>query len=484
MNKHLNKTIFISGIFNVIHPGHLRLLKSANEMGGKLIVGILSDVIGGSAVHLREDMRLEAVKSISWVADAFIIREDIESIIERVKPDIVLKGNEHRYKSNPEKKPLEKYGGELIFTSGEEFFSSSDLLNKESELATKDTRITNFYKAKSFIERHNINRKSILSLFDKFKSLNIVVIGDLIIDEYINCQALGMSQEDPTLVVTPVETTKYLGGAGIVAAHAAALGSNVNFISVAGNDFNCDFAIKKLNDFNVSTHIYRDKFRQTTLKQRFRSNNKTLLRVSHLNQMAISENIESEILKKLDTFKDDIDIIIFSDFNYGSLPQSLVLKILNNPNFKNVFISADSQSSSQFGDISRYKGVDLISATEREVRLAIKNHEDGLVVISDMIQEQTNSKFLFLKMGSEGLIVNDKSGDLKDWKTDKIDALNVRPIDVAGAGDSMLVLSSIIIRSGGNAWDAAYVASVASAIQVSRVGNLPVSLDELTAEIL
>ena len=116
MNKHLNKTIFISGIFNVIHPGHLRLLKSANEMGGKLIVGILSDVIGGSAVHLREDMRLEAVKSISWVADAFIIREDIESIIERVKPDIVLKGNEHRYKSNPEKKPLEKYGGELIFT--------------------------------------------------------------------------------------------------------------------------------------------------------------------------------------------------------------------------------------------------------------------------------------------------------------------------------------------------------------------------------
>ena len=67
-------------------------------------------------------------------------------------------------------------------------------------------------------------------------------MGDLIVDEYITCQAIGMSQEEPTLVVTPVDNTSFIGGAAIVAAHAAGLGASVKLITVTGNDLAANFA--------------------------------------------------------------------------------------------------------------------------------------------------------------------------------------------------------------------------------------------------
>ena len=67
------KTVFVSGNFNVLHPGHLRLLRFANDCGERLIVGVLSDRVAGKAAYVPEQLRLEGVKSNSWVHDAFLI---------------------------------------------------------------------------------------------------------------------------------------------------------------------------------------------------------------------------------------------------------------------------------------------------------------------------------------------------------------------------------------------------------------------------
>ena len=100
------------------------------------------------------------------------------------------------------------------------------------------------------------------------------MIGDLIIDEYINCETLGMSQEDPSLVVTPVDSSKYIGGAGIVAAHAAGLGASSSIFTVTGDDENKNFAEKTLSRQGVYCKIFVDHNRITTLKKRFRNKNK------------------------------------------------------------------------------------------------------------------------------------------------------------------------------------------------------------------
>ena len=115
-----------------------------------------------------------------------------------------------------------------------------------------------------------------------FKNLRVLIIGDLIVDEYIACDPIGMSQEDPTLVVTPILCEKFVGGAGIVAGHAAEMGAKVSIITVAGIDETAGFATERIGSFGVDAVLLRDQTRPTTLKQRFRAGGKTLLRVSHL----------------------------------------------------------------------------------------------------------------------------------------------------------------------------------------------------------
>ena len=126
-----SKKIFISGNFNIIHPGHLRILKFAKDHGKKLIVGVECDKLAGSAVKISQELRLESIQSLEYVDEAFIINESIEKEILKHKPDIVVKGKEHEFKFNVEEKVVKKYGGKLLFSSGESNLTSFDFINDE-----------------------------------------------------------------------------------------------------------------------------------------------------------------------------------------------------------------------------------------------------------------------------------------------------------------------------------------------------------------
>lgn len=387
------KTVLVSGHFNVIHPGHLRLLRFAKECGTRLVVAVESDRLAGAAAHIPERLRLEGVASNSFVDRAFIIDSPVVDIIEQLRPDVVVKGKEYETRNNPEESVVTGYGGKLLFTSGEAIFSSLDLIRREfTEVATNTINLPHEYLA-----RNDISKARLVQLCEHFKKLRVAVVGDLIIDEYITCQPLGMSQEDPTIVVTPIDSVRFVGGAGIVAAHAAGLGAHVDFISVTGQDAQRDFAIEKLAEFNVSAHLLEDISRPTTLKQRYRSKGKSLLRVSHLHQGAISIELQQRMIQLLAPILAEADLLVFSDFNYGCLPQPLVESVTALAERHGVMLAADSQSSSQVGDISRFIGMDLITPTEREARIAARNHEDGLVVLAEKLRGQAHAKTVFLK---------------------------------------------------------------------------------------
>ena len=144
---------------------------------------------------------------------------------------------------------------------------------------------------------------------------------------------------------------------------------------------------------------------------------------------------------------------------------------------------ADSQASSQLGDITRFKGMRLITPTEREARLSTKNYVDGLVVLANKTREAAMADSILLKLGEEGVLVNTKTDDANAWHTDQVHALNSSPKDVAGAGDSMLIATALALASGRNIWSATYLGSIAAAIQIARVGNLPLTTAELLEEL-
>lgn len=474
------RVVFVSGHFNVLHPGHLRLLRFAKEYGNHLVVAIESDRVAGSAAHVPEQLRLEGVQANSWVDEAFIMDEPVTDLIARLRPDVVVKGKEHESRFNPELAVLEQYGGRLLFSSGETVFSSIDLIRKE--FYEFDSRSISL--PRDYLIRHGVEVARLAELLHGFAKLKVCVVGDLIVDEYITCQPLGMSQEDPTIVVMPIDSTRFIGGAGIVAAHASGLGAAVQFVSVTGADATRDFARDALSAVGVKHHFLVDDSRPTTLKQRFRSKGKSLLRVSHLHQGAVSVSQQKQMLDMLDAAMDGADLLVFSDFNYGCLPQAMVEQVVAMAKSRGVMLAADSQSSSQVGDISRFQAMNLITPTEREARISTRNHEDGLVVLAEALRKQSEASNVLLKLGEEGLLVHASNGHAGEWLTDRIGALNASPRDVAGAGDSLLIASALTLASGGSIWEAACLGALAAAVQVGRVGNTPIRTEELLQELV
>lgn len=473
----MSTTVFVSGNFNIVHPGHLRLLKFARESGQKLVVGVISDKLAENRSLLPQELRLEGVRATNYVDESFILDIPVTEYIKSNKPDIVVKGKEYENRFNPESEVVTSYGGQLIFSSGEIAFSSLSLLHQEF-LSSKQSHATH---ETSYINRHNILPSELLDLVIGFKNVNVLVIGDSIVDEYVSCDALGMSQEDPTIVVSPIKSDKFIGGAAIVAAHCSSLGANTSFISMCGTDSEGELVESSLKKLSIETKLIKDATRPTTHKKRYRAQGKTLLRVNKLKQHDMPLPLQEEALNHIKGVISNIDLIIFSDFSYGVVTENLIKDVEQLAHQNSIPICADSQSSSQVGDISKFSKSTLVTPTEREIRLALNDFDSGLVVLSEKLRDISKTQYIFTTLGSEGVLIYNSNKD--ELLTDQIGALNSSPKDVSGAGDSLLTGTALALACGGNIWQSAYIGSLCAAIQVSRLGNTPITQQELQDEI-
>ena len=471
------RVAFVSGKFNVVHPGHLRLLRFAADCADVLVVGV--DDRPNTETVVPAELRLDAVRTIGIVDYAFLLRDPPEDFIGALKPAFVVKGKEHESAFNAEKAAVDCYGGQLLFSSGEFVFSSLDLLKRQFLEFSPSTIV----KPLEFLQRHCFDFSDLRRVVRSLAGIRALVIGDLIVDEYLACDAIGMSQEDPTIVVTPVLCERFVGGAGIVASHASRLGAETRFITVSGDDATAAFASERLAEYGLDTRMFRDSSRPTTLKQRFRAAGKTLLRVSHLKQHAIDQALQDVILQEVKSTIGQYDVVVFSDFNYGVLPQPLVDAIAALAREHDIRMTADSQSSSQVGDVSRFHDMMLLKPTEREARLALRDFDSGLVVLAEALRRKANAQNILLTLGAEGLVIHAASEQQQGWLTDQLPAFNSAAKDTAGAGDSFFVLSSLALVAGASIWESAYLGSLGAACQVGRIGNIPLTVGDIELEM-
>jgi len=466
---------FVSGNFNVVHPGHLRLLKFAAEQADVLVVGVNPDATPG--VTVPQEMRADNVRSISLVNHVVLLDAASAAFVQALRPNVVVKGKEFEGRFNPEQAVVDAYGGRLIFSSGELRFASLSLL--ERDYAKMD--ISTIRKPLEFSRRHEFDDVGLKATLAKLTGMRVAVIGDLIVDEYITCDPVGMSQEDPTIVVTPLVSKTFVGGAGGVAAHAHGLGADVRFFTLVGNDEAAVFARGTLEAHGVSCEYFVDETRPTTRKQRYRALNKTLLRVNHLRQHAADHDIQGHMLAAVEAALRSCDLLLFSCFNYGCLPQDLVEAIAARARAAGIMMAADSQVSSQTGDVSRFKGMALLTPTEREARIALNDFSSGLAALSHELMARARAENLIVTLGAEGALINAVVDG--QFQTDRLPAFNPVPKDVSGAGDSFFMASAMALRAGADIWQSSYLGSLAAALQVSRVGNTPLTTAELVAEI-
>lgn len=467
------RVCFVSGNFNVLHPGHMRLFRFAAELGDFLLVGVNPDSTPGVTVAAAE--RLENLKSLSLVNEAVLLDRPAAEFIAKVKPAFVIKGSEFEQRENPEQSIVEAYGGRLVFGSGETMVSSIFDLELTERVSSA------IRKPLDYLHRHGFTTRDLHAALSKISGIRVMVIGDLIVDDYVNCDPLGMSQEDPTIVVTPVETKTFVGGAGVVAAHARGLGASVRFFTIVGQDDAAAFAYRFLQEQGVGVHAFTDDTRPTTRKQRYRAAGKTLLRVNHLRQHGISQNLGRQMLAQIEEQLPHVDLVLFSDFNYGCLPQSLVDAVTERAGALKIPMAADSQASSQMSDIARFKGMTLITPTEREARLSLRDATSGLAVLAEELVKRARAETVVITLGAEGLLVHARDG--AEHYTDRLPAMNTAPKDVAGAGDSLFTATSLALCAGVRPWESVYLGSLAAACQTGRVGNSPLKISDLSEEL-
>jgi len=238
-----------------------------------------------------------------------------------------------------------------------------------------------------------------------------------------------------------------------------------------------------LDGYGVSAHLFPDHDRPTTLKTRYRAGGKTLLRVNRLRDHEVDEALSKKILSEAIDRLSQIDALIFSDFSYGILGEKIVCSLIEAALKKGVLVAADSQSSSQIGDITKFKGATLMTPTEREARLATRDTRTGLVGISEKIRTLTESQYSPITLGAEGVFLHCHDPERQEIIDDQIPALNPSPVDVSGAGDAFLVTTASSLAAGSSIWTAIYMGSIASAYQVSRLGNIQIKAGEFKSFI-
>ena len=468
-----SRVCLVLGKFNVVHAGHLQIFRHAREICDYLIVGILPDSSDEDIFFSAQD-RLDGVRANTWVSDAFVLVDSPVDTIKALKPHVVLKGKEHEFHENIEQAAVDSYGGVLRFGASSFGLNTSELLRGEGFL-----RAALIGHADSYLDRRGVSRDELGRVMQQFRGLRALVIGDLILDNYVDCQPLGMSAEDPTIVVSPLASKYFLGGAGIVAAHAAGLGLTTTFISITGQDEEAERCARMLNSYGVSARLFSDHDRPTTLKTRYRASGKTLLRVNRLRDHDIDEAISKKILTEANDRLSEIDVLIVSDFSYGLLDERLVSTLIRTALKHGVLVAADSQSSSQLGDIAKFKGATLITPTEREARLGVRDMRSGLVGISDKLRDLTGCRYCPITLGADGIFLHFVDAESGEAVDDQIPALNSSPVDVSGAGDAFLVTAASSLAAGSSIWTAIYMGSIASAYQVSRLGNIQIKAGEL-----
>jgi bifunctional ADP-heptose synthase (sugar kinase/adenylyltransferase) len=125
----------------------------------------------------------------------------------------------------------------------------------------------------------------------------------------------------------------------------------------------------------------------------------------------------------------------------------------------------------------------LLTPTEREARLAVRDFNSGLVILAEQLREKSQSKNILLTLGAEGVLIHACTDYKNKWLTDRLPAFNTAPKDISGAGDSMLIGASMALAVGADIWQSSYIGSICASCQIGRIGNTQLSRDEIITEI-
>ena len=319
------------------------------------------------------------------------------------------------------------------------------------------------------------------NIFEKFNSLNVLIIGDVMIDSYIWGKVERISPEAPVPVVRVTKKENRLGGAANVALNIQALGACPYICAVIGDDSDGENFLSLLKAQGLSEEgLIKIKTRPTTVKTRIIAHNKQIARVDAETERNLSSSNTLLVLNKIKQIIADhrIDAIIFEDYDKGLITEELIDKTVKLSKEMGIITVVDPKKR----NFHAYKGVQLFKPNLKELKEGLKIDVDPLNIEQveqavNRLKKQLGAKTVMLTLSEHGVYVSSENGN------NHILAHKRTIADVSGAGDTVIATAALCLAAGLNEFKTAEIANLAGGLVCEHVGVVPIDKARLLREI-
>ncbi len=465
------RVVHCHGVFDLLHPGHIRHFEQARQLGDLLVVTVTPDRFVNKGSHrpaFPEALRAEAIAALGAVDFVAInVSPTAVTPIEQLRPDIYCKGGEYRTVEGDVKAALLQEidavtaaGGRIEYTD-DITFSSSQLINSHFSVFPPETQEW----LKAFRSRRGLGQ--VLQLLEAASKLKVLVVGEAIIDEYVFCDGLGKSTKDPVLAFRYRSTETYGGGSVAVANHLAGFCDHVSLTTLLGDSHRAEEFVRQALLPNVQPQLITWRGAPTIHKRRFVDTH-TSARMFELYLMQdepLGEPDQKELLKALKRSVRSYDAVIVADYGHGMLTPEVISLLCKEAKFLAVNTQANAGNRG-FNTISKYPRADYVCLAGHEIALETRMRHAAWQDLIVEVSKRVDCPRFTVTQGKDGSLHYAKEAGFT-----RVPALATTVKDRVGAGDAVLAVTSLLVAQGAP-WDiVGLVGNVAGAQMVAELGN-------------
>jgi len=323
-----------------------------------------------------------------------------------------------------------------------------------------------------------LSRERAEKLAGEFADKRIIVLGDLMLDEFIWGRVRRISPEAPVPVVEVERQSLALGGAGNVVSNLVALGARPAPLGVVGDDMDAERLRAAFERLGVSTAgLITDHTRTTTLKMRIIAHNQQVVRADRESRAPVAAEIEDQIVAQFQRELETADAVVISDYNKGLLTARVLAGALGTARARGLTVCLDPKMRSFAG----YQPVTVITPNHQEAAdaagIAIED-EASLIAAGRQLLSVIDCRAVLITRGEEGMTLFTDSGAITHIPT-----VAREVYDVTGAGDTVIATLALALAASASFEEAARLANHAAGVVVGKVGTAVLTRDELLATI-
>lgn len=476
LHRQNRKIVHCHGCFDFLHVDHIAHFHDAKKEGDVLIVTVTPDRFvnkGPGRPYFNETLRLRTIAALQIVD--FVVLNDEETAVKAIgiiKPSIYAKAKETlnnvaidrtnlngKNESNfgLEVEEVTKHGGKLLLTETGTF-SSSTIINELGLSFTPEVR-TFLHELKK-----QYTYEKILETLKQLSTTRVLVMGDVIFDDYVYCSQLGRAGKEPLIGYRFLSSERHLGGVLSIANTLAGFSNKVTLLTALDKRY-LPLVTNKLNA-SITQKLLTQYYAKTMIKRRYidQYRNSKSFEVYNVEHSDIEKETEKKILAFLKTNISSFDMVLVSDFGHGFMSQAIIDFLVKNK----IFLAVNCQLNAGnrgYNFITKYKRANFISLNEQEIRLPFQARTQNIETVMKQLTQTSHCSHINVTLGKAGSIY------FHEGTFYRAPSFNQSPKDTMGAGDAVLSLTALLAQHNVSPQLVPFLGNIIGSLAVQIIGH-------------